>query len=177
MLNPDERREGHNHAGRDDMQNHQADTRHSDRRVSERRMSDREVPLGGLTAADDAGLLAVHQWLDGDLPEADARTADARQVDLWNRISEETTRRSRMTTPTHVAANIMNALPAAAPAFTAATAATAANMSLDAAVAPSVARDTMIAPATPRAGVSFMGAVLVGGFLFAVGVAIGKLLQ
>ena len=73
---------------------------------SDRQMADREVPLPGTAAS-----LAVHQWLDGDLSEADARRADAGQVEFWSRMASETDRRRRMTTPAHVMGKVMAALP------------------------------------------------------------------
>ena len=80
-------------------------------RAANRPMADREVPLPGLAAADDPSMVAIHQWLDGDLAEADARRVDTKQVDMWNRVADETARRRRMVTPSYVAANIMSALP------------------------------------------------------------------
>jgi len=44
----------------------------------------------------------VHQWLDGEASEAEARRADARETALWAKISDETERRSRMVTPAPV---------------------------------------------------------------------------
>src|SRR4051812_6150968 len=76
--------------------------------LANRPMADREVPLPG-TPGESA--MALHQWLDGEAAEADARRADVRQVEFWNRISTETDRRRRMTTPAHVADQIMAALP------------------------------------------------------------------
>jgi hypothetical protein len=85
-----------------------------DRQVEPAPLADREVPIPG--AELGATPAAIHAWLDGEGSEADARLADARQVALWNRIADETSARRRMVTPAHVQANIMNALPAAAPA-------------------------------------------------------------
>lgn len=72
---------------------------------------DREVALGGVSHP----ALAVQQWLDGEGTETAARRANAREVDLWNRINEETERRGRMTTPAPVMNRLMAAIPAAAP--------------------------------------------------------------
>lgn len=80
--------------------------------VAERPMVDREVPLPG-TAAAEGPALVIQQWLDGETTEAEARRADAKQVDLWKMISAETDQRRRMTTPAYVAANIMAAIPEA----------------------------------------------------------------
>ena len=78
--------------------------------VVDRPMADREVALPGLLAADGPARV-IQQWLDGETSEADALRADAKQVDLWKMISTETEQRRRMTTPAHVAANIMAAIP------------------------------------------------------------------
>ena len=78
--------------------------------VADRPVADREVPLPGTAAAGEPALV-IHQWLDGETSEAEARRADAKQVDLWKMISTETEQRRRMTTPAHVAANIMAAIP------------------------------------------------------------------
>ena len=80
--------------------------------VVDRPLADREVALPGLVAADGPTLV-IHQWLDGETSEAEALRADAKQVDLWKMISTETEQRRRMTTPAHVAANIMAAIPEA----------------------------------------------------------------
>jgi hypothetical protein len=82
-----------------------------DRPIADRPLADREVPLPGMAAADDPAMVAIHQWLDGELPEAEARRMDTKQVDLWNRIASDTDARRRMVTPAYVAANIMAALP------------------------------------------------------------------
>lgn len=128
---------------------------------TERTMADREVPLGGMAAAGDDSMIALHQWLDGDLPEADARRADAKQVALWNVIEEETARRRRMVTPSHVAANIMNALPAA---------------DVSKRLATHVSADTAMAPTAQRAGLSMMAVAAIGATLFALGIFLGKTL-
>lgn len=54
----------------------------------------------------------VHQWLDGEASEAEARRADARETALWAKISDETERRGRMTTPAPVLDRLMAAIPA-----------------------------------------------------------------
>lgn len=123
--------------------------------------ADREVPLGGMAAAEDASMMAIHQWLDGELDEVEAQRADANQVALWNQIADETARRRRMVTPSHVAVNIMNALPAAA---------------VTANVAPHAAADPMVAPTANRASVSMTAVMVIGTALFAVGMLIGKML-
>jgi len=80
----------------------------SDAAKADRGMADREVPLPG---APGTSSLAVHQWLDGDLSEADARHADDKQVEFWSRMASETDRRRRMQTPAHVMGRVMAALP------------------------------------------------------------------
>ena len=80
--------------------------------VADRAVTDREVPLPGMAAAEGSALV-IQQWLDGDTSEAEARRADAKQVDLWKMISAETDQRRRMTTPAYIAANIMAAIPEA----------------------------------------------------------------
>ena len=54
----------------------------------------------------------VHQWLDGEGSEVEARRADARETALWAKISDETDRRARMTTPAPVLDRLMQAIPA-----------------------------------------------------------------
>jgi hypothetical protein len=73
-------------------------------------MADREVPLGG-----GRPNLLVQQWLDGEVTESAARRADAHEVDLWQRINEETERRRHMITPAPLFDRIMAAIPEAAP--------------------------------------------------------------
>lgn len=103
------------HEAHDDREGLGSDLPHrdaaGDRPIADRPLADREVPLPGMAAADDPSMVALHQWLDGELPEAEARRMDSKQVDLWNRIASETDARRRMVTPSYVAANIMAALP------------------------------------------------------------------
>ena len=84
--------------------------RRPDSGLSRNPMSDREVPLGGGRPTP-----VVQQWLDGEVTEAAARRADAHDVELWQRINEETERRRRMTTPAPLFDRIMAAIPEAAP--------------------------------------------------------------
>ena len=79
---------------------------------------DREVPLGH--QENDTRVLspAVHQWLDGELPEASVRKgATSRDVEFWKNINVEVERRRRMHTPVHLEARIMEALPQTVPAL------------------------------------------------------------
>jgi hypothetical protein len=73
---------------------------------------DREVSLGG----EGHPALVVQQWLDGEVSESAARRANGREVELWSRITEETERRRRMTTPAPVLDRIMAAIPESRPA-------------------------------------------------------------
>lgn len=76
-----------------------------------RPLADREVPLAG-----DPRTNTIHAWLDGELPESEARTrGTARDVDFWLRIEKEVEIRREMQTPPHVFRQIMEALPEDAP--------------------------------------------------------------
>jgi hypothetical protein len=110
-------------------------------------MADREVPIEG-----GRPTLAVQQWLDGEATEATARRADTRDVELWQRINEETERRRRMTTPSPVLDRIMAAIPEAAPA------------------------EPLVWWKRPVA-LSTSGAMIAGAALLALGVALGALLR
>jgi hypothetical protein len=85
---------------------------------TESRLADREVPLGQSEPESRVLATAVHAWLDGDLPEASVRRGDtARDVEFWKRLNDESERRRRMSTPVHLEARIMQALPQTAPAI------------------------------------------------------------
>ena len=72
---------------------------------------DREVPLESTSSSD-----VINRWLDGEIPEPTSLRGDAaRHVEFWRRIGEETTARRQVVTPAHLTAQIMAALPAAAP--------------------------------------------------------------
>jgi hypothetical protein len=76
-------------------------------------MTDREVPL---TPQGGSLSLAVHQWLDGELPEAAVRKSESsRDVEFWRRLNGELQQRSHMRTPAYIEARIMDALPSHAP--------------------------------------------------------------
>jgi len=124
-----------------------------------RPMADREVPLPGLAAADDPSMVAIHQWLDGDLAESDARRVDTKLVDMWAQVSSETDRRRRMVTPSYVAANIMNALPAKQLATNVAT-----------------ATATTTATSTSTAGLSMTTVMMIGAGMLALGIIVGKMM-
>ena len=79
---------------------------------------DREVPLGHQENESRVLAPAVHQWLDGELPEATVRKGmTARDVEFWKNINVEIDRRRRVHTPTHLEARIMEAIPQTAPAL------------------------------------------------------------
>ena len=150
MLDRHEAHDNRNESGQNLHRDAAADRPHADRP-----MADREVPLPGLAATNDPSTVAIHQWLDGDLAETEARRADDKQVDLWNRISVETDQRRRMVTPAYVAANIMNAIPEKQTATR------------------TEARFTTHADAA--AGVSMKMAVAIGGAMLAVGYLFGNM--
>ncbi len=134
----------------------------ADRSIADRQVADREVPLPGASA--DGPSLALHAWLDGETGEAEARRADAKQVDLWNRIGAETAARRRMTTPAYVMANVMAALPEAS---------TDARVETQAMLATSVAASAMTeAPG----GLSLPIVAMIGAGLFAAGLLVGKMI-
>ena len=131
----------------------------ADRPIADRPMADREVPLPGLSAADDPSMVAIHQWLDGNMAETEARRADDKQVEMWKRINEETEQRRRMVTPAYVAANIMNALP-------------------EKHAAPRTATQAEAQRAVPEAqsGISMAKAVAIGVAMLVVGYALGRVI-
>ncbi len=76
-----------------------------------RPLVDREVPI-------DRGTLSatVHQWLDGELPEAAVRSNGLdRQVELWKSIGADLQVRRRIVTPAGSMERIMAALPQTTP--------------------------------------------------------------
>ncbi len=123
--------------------------------VADRAVTDREVPLPGMAAAEGSALV-IQQWLDGDTSEAEARRADAKQVDLWKMISAETDQRRRMTTPAYVAANIMAAIPDARTETKTAT-----------------STSSMV---EPKSALSMTMILMLGVGIFAIGIVIGKML-
>jgi hypothetical protein len=89
----------------------EADTPKSRESSVARPLSDREVPLAG-----DPGTATLNAWLDGEVPESEARTrATARDVEFWLRIEKEVEVRREAKTPVHVYRQIMEALPEDAP--------------------------------------------------------------
>jgi hypothetical protein len=91
-------------------------TRPIRRSETQRRVADREVPLGQQEQDGRVLAPAVHDWLDGALPEASVRKGDtARDVEFWKSVTAETDQRRRMRTPAYMEARIMEALPQSAP--------------------------------------------------------------
>ena len=127
--------------------------------VADRPLADREVPLPGMAAANEPALV-IHQWLDGETSEAEARRADAKQVDLWKMISTETEQRRRMTTPSYLAANIMAAIPDA-------------RTETKMATATATSTSTMV---ESRSALPMTMVLMLGAGLFAIGIVIGKML-
>ena len=83
-------------------------------REDARNFVEREVPVG--QTGETSLAIAVHAWLDGELPESFLRKGDsARDVEFWNRLGEETGARRHMRTPSHIQDRIMDALPQHAP--------------------------------------------------------------
>ena len=158
MLNP---HEAHNDLNREPA------ARDVSGEVKARPLTDREVPLPGMEPSQDPAMLAIHQWLDGELPEADARRADAKQVALWSRVATETDQRRRMTTPAHVAANIMAALPATQ---------TATRTTTQAATQTATAATVSTNAAVSATGSSMTTTFLVAVAMLALGVVIGRAL-
>ena len=75
-------------------------------------LADREVPLPPVATLDH-----VHRWLDGEAPEPTGLRGDqARSLEFWRRMEEESDRRRRVLTPPYLADRIMAALPQAASA-------------------------------------------------------------
>jgi hypothetical protein len=74
-------------------------------------LSDREVPLAPVASND-----VINRWLDGELAEPTNLRGDAaRSVEFWRRLGEETDKRRQVSTPAHLSAKIMAALPPVAP--------------------------------------------------------------
>jgi hypothetical protein len=75
--------------------------------LGDRPLTDREVPL-----RNDGAMAALNAWLDGEAPAPRmANNQLTPEAELWSRISREASARKDVRTPSHVAAQIMNALP------------------------------------------------------------------
>jgi hypothetical protein len=78
----------------------QAEPRAERRAEPQPQSVDRELPASELPDA-------VHAWLDGDGVSENSLAGAERELRLWKKISAETGRRRRMTTPPHVPAQIL----------------------------------------------------------------------
>jgi hypothetical protein len=79
------------------------------------KLADREVPIE-LTRTPDL----IHAWLDGELPEAGVRGAEAvRHVEFWKRLDRDLEVRRHVQAPLDMTERIMAALPATVPQVTA----------------------------------------------------------
>jgi hypothetical protein len=75
----------------------------------DRPLADREVSLRA-----DGAMAALNAWLDGEAPAPRlANNQLTPEAELWTRISREASARKEVRTPTHLAAQIMKALPPA----------------------------------------------------------------
>ena len=75
-------------------------------------LADREVPLPPVATLDH-----VHRWLDGEGPEPTGlRGEQARSLEFWRRMEDESDRRRQVVTPPYLADRIMAALPQTASA-------------------------------------------------------------
>ncbi len=99
-----------------DTDGHDSVERSGERRAPEApRIADREVPLSPHETSS-----AVHAWLDGEVPESAVKFGEtAKDVEFWKRLNVEVDQRRQMRTPPYVYAQIMSALPEAAPSATA----------------------------------------------------------
>lgn len=87
---------------------------HDDETTAGRPMADREVPLPAMAAADLAQA-AVHAWLDGERPEAEAHAAAPARVRFWGDLAVQVERHRARTAPASLVDAIMNALPPVSP--------------------------------------------------------------
>jgi hypothetical protein len=75
--------------------------------MGERPVADREVPLRA-----DGAMAALNAWLDGEAPAPRlANNQLTPEAQLWSKISRAASARKEVRTPSHMAAQIMNALP------------------------------------------------------------------
>jgi hypothetical protein len=75
--------------------------------LGERPVADREVPLRA-----DGAMAALNAWLDGEAPAPRLSNNQLTpEAQLWSKISREASARKDIRTPSHIAAQIMNALP------------------------------------------------------------------
>jgi hypothetical protein len=131
--------------------------------LADRPLADREVPLPAWPPPTIRRCSpSTSGWTAISSPTRVARMC--KQVAMWSRVAVETDQRRRMTTPAHVAANIMAALPAKE---------TAKSVTAEAAKATSTAT---FADAAQSAGMSMPMVLTIGAVLFAVGIVVGKML-
>jgi hypothetical protein len=78
-----------------------------------RPLTDREVPIKP-DLGNETRVLAqsVHDWLDGELPEASVRRGEtSKDVEFWRMINTEAERRRTTRMPLNLESRIMEALP------------------------------------------------------------------
>lgn len=134
--------------------------------LGERPMTDREVPLRA-----DGAMAALNAWLDGEAPAPRmANNQLTPEAQLWTKISREASARKEVRTPSHVAAQIMNALPPTSATRLVAAPAVHGEQTL-------VARAVAPTPAVDK-GITLHPAVLalMAAAFLALGAAIAKLL-
>ena len=92
---------------RDSGREDHAPSPESERKTPEQEptLTDREVPLSSAQTPE-----AIHAWLDGESVNEEQLHAAERSYEFWLRVQEETGRRRRMMTPSHIPAQIMSAL-------------------------------------------------------------------
>jgi hypothetical protein len=78
-----------------------------------RPLTDREVPIKPDLGIETRVLAqAVHDWLDGELPEASVRRGEtSKDVEFWRMINTESERRRSTRMPLNLESRIMEALP------------------------------------------------------------------
>ena len=82
--------------------------RRADNGEGARPLADREVPLPSRKEATSV----MHQWLDGEVPEAAVRAAGGdRELRFWSALGGELEMRRQVTAPVGLADRIMAALP------------------------------------------------------------------
>lgn len=128
--------------------------------LGDRPLTDREVPLRA-----DGSMAALNAWLDGDAPAPRlANNQLTPEAELWSRISREAASRREVRTPSHVAAQIMNALPPAnAQRLVAAPAVPSASAPVARAMAPTPSAGMHVSP--PVLAIGALAFLALGAFL------------
>jgi hypothetical protein len=88
-------------------------SRRREKTQEHRPLADREVPIKQ-DLGNETRVLAqsVHDWLDGELPEASVRRGGtAKDVEFWRMINTEAERRRHARMPLDLESRIMEALP------------------------------------------------------------------